>query len=402
MTTSVISSDVRIPDREELVGRAEGLRELLWQDAVECERERRLSDRVVAAMTEAGLLRLMTPRRLGGYGTDMRTLLDVATTLGRGCPSAAWIAGVLNAGNFMASLFPAAAGDEVWGDDPDARCALVLGLPSPAVEPVEGGVVVSGEWAYVSGCLHAQWVSVLIAVPTGSGRPDMRFALLNGNEVALKDTWHFAGMRGTGSNTVVADRIFVPRHRLVPFLPVLHGETDGVVDPALPYRNSLTGLFAIGLIGALIGAAEAALAFVRDKGPTRPVAGSSYRDQTQSPTFQLDLADATSKIDTAKLVAARIAGTVDELARAGVNADLTVRARNRLESAQVGRLCREAVDTLLTAHGSSAFNESNPLQRLWRDINVGSRHAGFGMGIPEQVYGRALVGGDPRDISFIV
>ncbi|MER6710985.1 acyl-CoA dehydrogenase family protein [Streptomyces sp. NPDC006129] len=397
-----VAGEALVPDRAELVARAEGLRELLQEDAVECERERRLTDRVVTAMTEAGLLRLQTPRRLGGYETDMRTLLDVATALGRGCPSAAWIAGVLNAGNFMAALFPAAAGDEVWGDTPDARCALVLGLPSPAVEPVDGGLIVSGEWAYVSGCLHAQWVSALIAVPTDAGRPDVRFALMPADEIAIKDTWYFAGMRGTGSNTVVADRIFVPDHRLVPYLPVLNGETDGVVDPALPYRNSLTGLFAIGLIGALIGAAEAALDFVRDKGPTRPVAGSTYRDQTKSPTFQLDLADATSKIDTAKLVAARIADTVDELARAGVNADLTVRARNRLESAQVGRLCREAVDTLLTAHGSSAFNESNPLQRLWRDINVGSRHAGFGMGIPEQVYGRALVGGDPRDISFIV
>ncbi|MCS0604645.1 acyl-CoA dehydrogenase family protein [Streptomyces sp. LP11] len=393
---------MKIPDRPELVARADALRELLWDDAVECERERRLSDRVVTALTEAGLLRLQTPRRLGGYETDMRTLLDVAIALGRGCPSAAWIAGVLNAGNFMAGLFPHGAGDEVWGDDPDARAALVLGMPSPAVELVEGGAVVSGEWAYVSGCLHAQWVSALIAVPTDADRPDVRFALMPVGEVAVKDTWYFAGMRGTGSNTVVADRVFVPEHRLVSYLPILNGETDGVVDPALPYRNSLTGLFAIGLIGALIGGAQAALDFVRAKGPNRPVAGSTYRDQTQSPTFQLDLAEATSKIDTAKLVAARIADTVDELARAGVNADLTVRARNRLESTQVGRLCREAVDTLLTAHGSSAFNESNPLQRLWRDINVGSRHAGFGMGIPEQVYGRALVGGDPREISFIV
>ncbi|MFK0119765.1 acyl-CoA dehydrogenase family protein [Streptomyces sp. NPDC090994] len=402
MSNPVTVSAVETPDRAELVKRAEGLRALLWEDAVDCERERRVPERVVSSMTEAGLLRLMTPRRLGGYETDMRTLLEVATALGRGCCSAAWTAGVLNAGNFVASLFPPAAGDEVWGENPDARCALVLGLPAQNVERADGGVVVSGEWAYVSGCLHAQWVSALIAAPTAEGRPDIQFALMPAGEVAIKDTWHFAGMRGTGSNTVVADRLFVPSHRLVPYVPILNGETDGVVDADLPYRNSLTGLFAIGLIGALIGGAEAALAHVRDKGPTRPVAGSTYRDQTQSPTFQLDLADATSKIDTAKLIALRIADTVDEYARAGKNIDLTVRARNRLESAQVGRLCREAVDTLLTAHGSSAFNEANPLQRLWRDINVGSRHAGFGMGIPEQVYGRALVGQDPRDISFIV
>ncbi|MER6569700.1 acyl-CoA dehydrogenase family protein [Streptomyces sp. NPDC001093] len=402
MSNPVVSTVVQTPDRIELVKRAEGLRELLSEHAVACESERRLAAGVVSAMTESGLLRLMTPRRHGGYETDMRTLLEVATALGRGCCSAAWIAGVLNAGNFVASLFPPAAGDEVWGENPDAQCALVLGLPAPDVEHADGGVVVSGQWAYVSGCLHAQWISALIAVPTAEGRPDINFALMRADDVTIKDTWHFAGMRGTGSNTVVADRLFVPSHRLVPYVPVLNGETDGVVDPGLPYRNSLTGLFAIGLIGALIGGAEAALDFVREKGPTRPVAGSTYRDQTQSPTFQLDLADATSKIDTAKLIAARIAGTVDEYAHAGINTDLTVRARNRLESAQVGRLCREAVDTLLTAHGSSAFNEANPLQRLWRDINVGSRHAGFGMGIPEQVYGRALVGQDPRDISFIV
>ncbi|MEV5595081.1 acyl-CoA dehydrogenase family protein [Streptomyces sp. NPDC052496] len=402
MSDPVATTAVQVPDRVELVKRAEGLRELLWEDAADCERERRVSARVISAMTGAGLLRLRTPRRYGGYEADMRTLLEVAVALGRGCCSAAWIAGVLNAGNFVASLFPPAAGDEVWGTDPDAACALVLGLPAQDVEQADGGVVVSGEWAYVSGSLHARWVSALIAVPTAEGRPDIHFALMPAEEITVKDTWHFAGMRGTGSNTVVADRLFVPRHRLLPYLPVLNGETDGTVDPDLPYRNSLTGLFAIGLTGSLIGGAEAALAHVRDKAPSRPVAGSAYRDQTQSPTFQLDLADATSKIDTAKLVATRIADTVDRYARAGTNTDLHVRARNRLESALVGRWCREAVDTLVTAHGSASFNEANPLQRLWRDINVGSRHAGFGMGIPEQVYGRALVGQDPRDISFIV
>lgn len=56
----------------------------------------------------------------------------------------------------------------------------------------------------------------------------------------------------------------------------------------------------------------------------------------------------------------------------------------------------------MTAYGSSAFNEANPLQRIWRDVNVGSRHAGFGMGIPQQLYGRALVGRDPREISLLV
>jgi len=386
---------------DELVERAAGLREQLWHDADECDRSRRLSDRDVEALTGAGLLRLMTPRRFGGLETDMRTLLDVNIELGRGCCSAAWISGVCNAGDFVVSLFPEPAQREVWGDDPDACAALVLGRPGPLAEPADGGVLVSGEWAYASGSLHARWISVLVLVDGDDG-PAVHFALMPLDQLRVKDTWHFAGLRGTGSNTVVADRLFVPRHRLVPYGPLLAGETDGLVDPAHRYRNSLTGLFMVGLIGSLIGAADAACEHVRGQAAGRPVAGSRFADQSQSPMFQLDLARAVSTVDGAKLRARRIAGSVDELAAAGRNADLPTRARARMESTAVTEACRDAIEGLMTAYGSSAFSEANPLQRIWRDIHVGSRHAGFGMGVPQLVYGRALVGMDPREVSPLV
>jgi alkylation response protein AidB-like acyl-CoA dehydrogenase len=158
----------------------------------------------------------------------------------------------------------------------------------------------------------------------------------------------------------------------------------------------------VGLIGSMIGGAEAAYQYVAEAAANRPVAGSTYKAQIDSPTLQLDLAAAAMAIDTAKLHAARIADTVDEFARAGHNADLLTRARARMTATFVGERCREAIDILVTAFGTSAFAEHNPLQRIWRDINVGSRHAGFGMGIPHQVYGRALVGRDPRDVSAMV
>ncbi|MEY9211722.1 acyl-CoA dehydrogenase family protein [Thermobifida halotolerans] len=398
--TESFSTDISAPDRDTLVGRAEALREKLWEDAEESDRERRLTERAVSGVTGAGLMRLMTPKRMGGYQADVRTLLDVATELGRGCPSTAWVTGVLNVGNFVVSLFPEEAQEEVWRDNPDARTALVLGVPSRAVEPVDGGAVVSGEWAYASGSLHCEWVCLLVAL--GADTPQPHFALFRAEEVRVKDTWFFTGMRGTGSNTVVADRVFVPRHRLLPYLPVRNGEMDGLVDADNLYRNSMTGVFSLGLLGALIGGADAALRYVREKAPTRPVAGATYANQAESPTTQLALTEAATRIDTAELHARRIADTVHRHARAGRNPDLLTRARSRMDAAYVAQQCREAVDVLVTAYGSSAFHESNPLQRIWRDINVGSRHAGFGMGIPQQLYGRALVGADPRQISVLV
>ncbi|MFI5981476.1 acyl-CoA dehydrogenase family protein [Streptomyces sp. NPDC051555] len=390
------------PGREELVARAAALRAGLWEDAPQSDGARRLTGRSIDAVTGAGLMRLMTPQRLGGYEADIRTLLEVATEVGRGCSSTAWITGVLNAGNFVASLFPRQVQDEVWSLNPDARTALVLGMPARGIESADGGVLVTGEWAYVSGSLHADWVGVLIARPVEDSDPVVHFALMRADEVEIKDTWHFAGMRGTGSNTVVASGVFVPERRLLPYLPLLNGETDGLIDPAHRYRNSLVGLFSIGLLGSLLGGATAAFDFVRESAPKRPAAGSRYPNQAESPSLQLDLAEAATKIETAKLLAAKVADAADAAAYAGEFADVLVRAAARQYSTQVAQLCREAVDLLMTAYGSSAFNEANPLQRIWRDVNVGSRHAGFGMGIPQQLYGRALVGRDPREISLLV
>ncbi|MFC7303454.1 acyl-CoA dehydrogenase family protein [Streptomyces monticola] len=387
--------------RDQLVARAAELRPLLWQDAEEADRSRRLTDRAVDAVTGAGLMRLLTPARFGGHGADARTLLDVATELGRGCPATAWVTGVLNVGNFVVSLFPEAAQDEVWGPDPDARTAQVLGRPAAGVEPTPGGVLVTGEWAYMSGSLHAEWFGVLLARGPDDGPAGVHFALLPRAELDVKDTWYFTGMRGTGSNTVVADRVFVPAHRLLPYRPVLDGELTAA-DAATPYRNSLVGMFSLGLLGSLAGGADAALSYVREQAPLRPAAGSTYPNQAESPTLQVYLAEAAAKVDSAVLHARRLADTVDDLARTGAAADTLTRARARMDSAHVAESCRAAVELLATAHGSSAFSEASPLQRIWRDVHVGSRHAGFGMGIPQQVYGRALVGKDPREVSLLV
>jgi alkylation response protein AidB-like acyl-CoA dehydrogenase len=164
----------------------------------------------------------------------------------------------------------------------------------------------------------------------------------------------------------------------------------------------LTGVFGLSLVGPLIGGADAALRYVQEQAPHRHVAATKFANHTESPAFQLDLAAAAVLLDTAKLYARRIGDTLEEEADAGGNPDWPTRARLRMDSTVAAQRSRETVDKLLTAYGSSAFSEANPLQRIWRDINVGSRHVAFGFGIPEQIYGRVLVGRDPREVSYLV
>jgi 3-hydroxy-9,10-secoandrosta-1,3,5(10)-triene-9,17-dione monooxygenase len=400
--TIVESLTVVAPDRTELVARAAALRDLLWDQAAECDRERRLTDAAVEAITAAGLMRLMTPRRFGGYEADLKTFLDVSTELGRGCCSASWVTGVLTVGNFVVSLFPQTAQEQVWSENPDARTALVLGGMTETIEQVDGGVRLSGRWPYASGSLHCEWAVVLTATHGAGPVPDLSFALLPVEDFTVEDTWRFTGMRGTGSNTIVADGVFVPSHRMIPFMPIISGAMDDFVDASHRYRNSLPGVFAVGLIGPLIGAVDAALRFVQENGAARPVATTTYPRQEESPSFQLDLAEAAMRLDTAVMHAERIANTVDEYAIAGDRPDLTTRARSRMDSTLVTQECRAAMEVLMSAYGSSAFSESCPLQMIWRDVATGGRHIAFGMGIPEQLYGRALIGRDPREISYLI
>lgn len=391
-----------VPSHEELVARAAEIRPILWEEASASDGQRRLTDRTVSALAGAGLMRLFTPRRFGGHEAGPSTMLEVCIELARGCCSASWVTSVLNVGNYMAALFPAQAQEDVWGSNPDARTALVIVASRASVERVDGGVVVSGDWSYASGSLHCDWVGALIPKGPDSDEQVTHLVLMPAGDVTVQDTWHVTGMRGTGSNTVVADRVFIPRHRVTPYSPIVRGQHAGPGGTANLYRSSLSGLLSAGLLGPHIGAVEAAFQYVREHAPGRRVASSTFASQVQSPAFQMDLAEVSMLVDGARLHAQRIARTVDEHARAGTTPDEVTRSRARMEGTQVTRSCREAIDRLISAYGSSAFAESNPLQRIWRDIHVASRHAGFGMGIPQLVYGRALVGLDPREISYLV
>lgn len=70
------------PPREELVRRASGLIPLLREKAAWMEENRRLHDDVLDALTDAGILRMRTPLRYGGYESDTGTVVDVVAELG--------------------------------------------------------------------------------------------------------------------------------------------------------------------------------------------------------------------------------------------------------------------------------------------------------------------------------
>ena len=377
------------------------LRPLLESQAHETDRLRRLPDVSVKALKDAGLCRLMVPRRFGGHETDIHTYIEVMEALGRGCGSTSWVASLINVCAWLTSLFPERAQQDVWGGNRDAWVAGSL-APHGDAKAVDGGWRVTGKWMWASGCLHAQWAACGIHMNNEHGETvNFGLSLMPMSELTIDDTWFVAGMKGTGSNTIVAKDVFVPEHRFLPYPAAFAGTYRTEYTDEIVYRVALVPVTILILVGSQLGMAQAALDYVVEMAARRGVTHTNYSKQRESTGFQILLAEAAMKIETARLHAFRAADDLDRSATAGRHPDLKERARVRADSALVAKYCREAVEILASAHGTSSMSDTNTLQRLWRDVHVASRHAITEWQVNLEIYGKALLGVEPNITPLI-
>ncbi|MHC1558919.1 acyl-CoA dehydrogenase family protein [Actinomycetospora sp. C-140] len=386
------TSDVARALRSTLVGRAREIVPVLARNAARTEEDRRVVEENIALIDEADLFAIMKPRRLGGLETDMRTKLEVSRELARGCGSTSWATTLMNVCSFFAGLYPDQAQRDVWESTPGARIAGVL-APSAEATKVDGGHRLTGRWGWASGCFHAQWAVVGFPVPDEHGEVvDQGLALVPMDELTIEDTWFVAGMRGTGSNTLVARDVFVPEHRVLSIPAAIGGRYGTEHTAEALYRSAFVPVAALVLAGPQLGLAQAALDLVIEKAPKRAISYTFYDTQTDAPTFQLAVAKAASLVDAAHLFAYRAAADIDQAAADGIYPDYAARARVRMDTGAAIENAREAIRVLISAHGAGSFAETSPLQRIWRDSEVASRHAVISPAISSEVYGRALLG----------
>ena len=213
-------------------------------------------------------------------------------------------------------------------------------------------------------------------------------------ELAIEESWHVVGMRGTGSHTVIAKDIFVPAHRALPTEILAQGRSPRTNRDESVYRESFMPTAIIAVAAPVLGLARAALELTLERINKSPkaIAYSFYDDLRRAPSMQRELAEAATLIETAVLHVRRWCDDIAEAARGGEDLPFTKRAQMRMDLGHAMARCRQAVGLLLNVQGASAFAESNPMQRVWRDLEMASRHSLLAGEIPQEIYGRALVG----------
>jgi alkylation response protein AidB-like acyl-CoA dehydrogenase len=385
------SSSPSAPDVA-VIDRARVLADQLRSSAARSNADRRLDNEDVKVLREAGLFSLCVPRRFGGLAVNSRTLVDTIAAVAYGNGAAGWVHSLVNTSAFMASLLPERAQRELFAEDPSTTVCTVFDLGGTA-EEVDGGWRISGRWPFASGSLHAQWA--LLGVPASLDASGQALVLVPMSDLAIDDTWYTAGMRGTGSNTIVADNVFVPEYRGHGFGDLVEGNYRAEHHDDPLYRSAFLPVGTVILAAPHIGMARAALDLTMASIPKRRVKYTTYERSADAPFVQQSVADAMSSVDAAELLLWRACADIDEAGTNGRKLDRIVRARVRMDTGHAITLCRSAINELLTVNGASAFGEFNYLQQIWRDSETASRHAFAEPEIAKEIYGRELFGLTP-------
>jgi 3-hydroxy-9,10-secoandrosta-1,3,5(10)-triene-9,17-dione monooxygenase len=374
----------------------------LRQRAQEAEDHRMVPAESVKALAETGFFRLLQPASAGGLEADPVTFYTAVRLIASACGSTGWVSSVVGVHPWQLALFPPQAQEDVWGADPETRMSSSY-APTGKAGLTDGGYRLNGRWSFSSGCAYASWVLLGGIVTNDEGQPvDFCTFLVPASDYTIDDVWDTVGLRGTGSNDIVVDDVFVPRHHALSFTDVTKCKCPGhEINKGPLYRIPFGSIFSYAITTPIIGMATGAYQAHVEYQQQRVRASYVGQKSADDPFAQVRVAEAAGLLDVAWLALERDMTELMGHARAGEKIPLPLRLRVRRDQVIGTGQAIRAVDLLFENSGGRALKLGTPIQRFWRDAHAGRVHA---INDPERaltMFGRGELGHDvPPDAMF--
>jgi alkylation response protein AidB-like acyl-CoA dehydrogenase len=189
-------------------------------------------------------------------------------------------------------------------------------------------------------------------------------AVLPAAEMEILDTWHVAGLRGSGSHDVLVNEVFVPATRILAGIGTPTPSSDHMP------RNSR---LAYNKVGVALGIARAAIdAFVDLAGNKIPRFTSK---QLRNRGFaQRAVAEAEVRLQAGRALVFELVRRMWDQAQAGQPIHREEIAMFQIACSDAVRGSIQAVDHIAQAAGTSANPLDSPLERPIRDVRVVGQH----------------------------
>jgi 3-hydroxy-9,10-secoandrosta-1,3,5(10)-triene-9,17-dione monooxygenase len=377
-------------DREvatRLVASARAMAPRIRELAVETERRREVPAETVEAYKAAGLVRTLMPKRWGGFELDFEDAFDIGLEIGKStCGSSAWCLSYMTDHAFLLAAFPEEAQHDVWSRDPDAGIATSF-VPNGQVTPVDGGFRLNGKWPFASGIAHCDWIFVG-GMYFGGAEPDLLLFLVPKADFGILDVWQNAGLRGSGSNTVVLDDVFVPVHRTCSFAGIREGKTvGGETNPGWIYHVPIVAAGVQALLSPAIGVARGAYAEFLEWNRGRVAKYTMAQVAEQAP-FQIRIAEAEANLQVAEMLVRNCLKVVREQHPISFEQ----RIHNLRDFTFAVRTVVKATNSLIQVGGATAMYDDNALQRAWRDVQTIACHVYLNFENAAENFGRLQLG----------
>ena len=340
------------------------------------DREREIPTELFHAIADKNFFRLLVPRSLNGEEMDWLEYLRVIELFAEADASTAWCLNQNNVFATFAAKMPEQTAKEIWSDP---RAVVANGPPTSAFAcPVDGGYLLSGQWNFSSGSPHATWFAAIAPVVSPEAEPhalpgkenELRILLVPKDEVEFIDDWQVAGLRGTGSLSFKADKLFVP-------YPRTFDPNDDAREPGALYAISINLLFASGFATTALGTARSALDTAIELAARKKQRMEKDRIQEKSTSHRM-VGQGEACWRSARAFLRERTSAVWKSASGNHSLTIEERIGLRLSATHAIRMAAEVVDTAYALCGSDAIFTRNPIQRRFQDIHA----------ITQQIQGR--------------
>ena len=392
------------PEDSPVLHAAIALAPLIRAASEEIERERRIPQPIAEAMKRAGIFGMAMPRAWGGPELDPLTQMRVLEALAVADGSVGWCAMINCDSGYVSAFLDQELARSMYADIKVGTAASAV--PAGKAVPVPGGYRISGRFPFASGCNHCEWIWLGCVVfedgtarVNGKGVPETRQCFLRVSQCEILDTWHTTGLRGTGSNDVLVEDIFVDKEHTFSF------QDEALVKRSGPL-HAFPFLFAGKLPAPALGIARHALDALIENVARRSARRYTVGDRLEPPKLLRDdvfIQEAVGRAETL-LASARahlfeVIGDIWTTLLSGRQLSTTQLALFTTAPTHVVGVCVDVVQLVCKAAGGTAVYEKGPFDRCLRDILTMNQHA-LGTLRTYEMSGRLLLGLDPLQWLF--
>lgn len=377
---------VKVKDQdiyEQLLESARRIGKAAEAESLQADLNSTLSENIINIIREEEINKLILPKQFGGPQINFTMFADMVREVGYYNLSAAWLTYFFSLHNAWVAYLPEYRQHEIVKSG-----GLLADIFAPVgnIQKVDGGFLISAKYNYVSGINYSGWVGLgALYQAEGASNPSMHGFIVNTKDIKIIENWNSLGLRGSGSNSIVVENVFVPDDMVINLQKMAENPRpahENYDSDYLYYHVPFHPAFFVGFPAMSIGAAERAL--YEFKQSTKGRVRFNGEEEMASPRSQRVLATLTLKLKSAK----SLMKTYIEMLES--KDEVFHPSEYKAIRAEIIQNCVDISVKCVLTLGASALIKGHPVEMITRDLIAIGTHVTSLYEDAIDVYGKYL------------